>query len=310
MAKMALRNTANKRGEAKLRKLFIAALLIVAAMLLRTDAQTSQAPPGMVLIPGGTFAMGNADGQDMERPVHAVEVDAFYMDTHEVTLEQFGQFVEKTNYVTDAENNDGSIIWTGDTWEKTKGINWRFDAAGNPHTEEEKNQPVTHLSWNDANAYAKWAGKRLPTEAEWEYAARGGEKGYRFAWGNEPLGADVVANVSDENFVKVVTTWPYTEGYDDGFTFGAPVGSFPPNSFGLYDMSGNAWEWCADYFDAGYYSRSPKRNPKNEEPTERRVMRGNSWDGRPGLMRASRRTSDLQANSYADTGFRCAKDIE
>ena len=165
---MALRNTTNKRGEAKLRKLFIAALLIVAAMLLRTDAQTSQAPPGMVLIPGGTFAMGNADGQDMERPVHAVEVDAFYMDTHEVTLEQFGQFVEKTNYVTDAENNDGSIIWTGDAWEKTKGINWRFDAAGNLHTEEEKNQPVTHLSWNDANAYAKWVGKRLPTEAEWE----------------------------------------------------------------------------------------------------------------------------------------------
>jgi len=307
---MVLSKAVNKYGEAKLRKLFIAALLIVTAMLLRLDAQTSQAPPGMVLIPGGTFAMGNADGQDMEKPVHEVEVDAFYMDSHEVTLEEFGQFVDRTNYVTDAEKNDGSIIWTGDTWEKTEGINWRFDAAGNPHTEEEKNQPVTHLSWNDANAYAKWVGKRLPTEAEWEYAARGGEKGYKFAWGNDPLGEDVVANVSDENFVKVVTTWPYTEGYDDGFTFGAPVGSFPPNSFGLHDMSGNAWEWCADYFDAGYYSRSPKKNPKNEEPTARRVMRGNSWDGRPGLMRASRRTSDLQANSYADTGFRCAKDIE
>ena len=118
-----------------LRKLFIATLLFVMAMLLRLDAQTLQVPPGMVLIPGGTFAMGNADGQDMEKPVHEVEVDAFYMDSHEVTLEEFGQFVERTNYVTDAEKNGGSIIWTGDAWEKTKGINWRFDAAGNLHTD-------------------------------------------------------------------------------------------------------------------------------------------------------------------------------
>ena len=273
-------------------------------------AGTPKTRSGMVLIPGGSFMMGYADGQDLEKPVHEVELDAFYMDTHEVTLEEFGQFVDATAYVTDPEKNDGSIIWNGESWEKTEGIDWRFDAAGNPHTAEETNQPVTHLSWNDANAYCQWGDKRLPTEAEWEYAARGGERGFKFAWGDEPLGKDVVANVSDENFVKVVTTWPHTEGYDDGYTFGAPVGSFPPNSFGLYDMSGNAWEWCADYFDPEYYSRSPKENPRNDDPDERRVMRGNSWDGRPGLMRASRRTSDLQSNSYADTGFRCAKDIE
>ena len=169
---------------------------------------------------------------------------------------------------------------------------------------------MTHLSWNDAVAYCQRAGRRLPTEAEWEYAARGGEKGYKFAWGNEPLGKEVVANVSDENFVKAVPDWPHTEGYDDGYTFGAPVGSFPPNVFGLHDMSGNAWEWCADYFDPEYYSRSPQKDPRNDDPDERRAMRGNSWDGRPGLMRASRRTSDLQSNSYADTGFRCAKDVD
>ena len=293
-----------------MKKLFFVAMLGITVTALELGAQTSRTPFGMALIPGGSFMMGDADGQDMEKPVHEVELDAFYMDTHEVTLEEFATFVDVTSYVTDAETNDGSIIWNGEGWEKTEGMHWRFDAAGNAHTAEESNQPVTHLSWNDANGYCEWAGRRLPTEAEWEYAARGGEEGYKFAWGNEPLGTEVVANVSDENFVKVVTTWPYTEGYDDGYTFGAPVGSFAPNSFGLYDMSGNAWEWCADYFDAEYYSRSSNKNPRNDDPNERRVMRGNSWDGRPGLMRASRRTSDLQSNSYADTGFRCAKDIE
>jgi len=290
-------------------KLSFAVVLGFAVTTLQLDAQTSELPPGMVLIPGGSFMMGDGDGQDTEKPVREVAVDAFYMDTHEVTLEEFGEFVEATSYVTDAEKSGGSIIFKGEDFEKTEGINWRFDAQGNAHTEEEKNQPVTHLSWNDANAYAQWSGKRLPTEAKWEYAARGGEKGYNVAWGSEPLGEEVVANVSDENYARVVD-WPYTEGYDDGYTFEAPVGSFAPNVFGLYDMAGNAWEWCADYFDENYYSRSPKKNPRNDDFDERRVMRGNSWDARPDLMRASRRTSDLQSNSYADTGFRCAKDIE
>jgi len=264
---------------------------------------------GMVLIPRGTFMMGDADGQDMEKPVHAVEVSSFYMDKYEVTLEDYGKFVDATKYVTDAEKNGGSIIYDGKDFKKTEGVNWRFDALGNPHTEEEKNQPVTHLSWNDASAYAEWAGKRLPTEAEWEYAARGGEKGDKFAWGVDPLSKEVVANVSDESYIKVVK-WPYFEEYDDGFTLASPVGSFAPNAFGLYDMAGNAWEWCADYFDETYYNRSTKKNPLNNIPNERRVMRGNSWDGRPGMMRASRRTGDIQSNSYVDTGFRCVKDVE
>jgi len=298
-----------------MKKLFAVALMSVAVTAIQVNAQTSDAPPGMVLIPAGSFMMGSADGQDMEKPVHEVEVNAFYMDTHEVTLAEYGKFVEETGYVTDAEKLGGSIIFTGDGFAKTEGVNWRFDARGTEHVEEDQNQPVTHLSWNDANAYAEWAGKRLPTEAEWEYAARGGEAGYTFAWGAEPLGEEVVANVSGEEYVKVVK-WQYTEGYDDGFVFAASVGSFAPNSFGLYDMSGNAWEWCADYFDAEYYARSPRENPRNDDPNDpdvakhRRVMRGNSWDGRPGMMRCARRTSDLQIGSYADTGLRCVKDVE
>lgn len=288
--------------------------LVVAAISMTALAFSSEpeapAPPGMVLIPAGSFPMGDAKGLEQERPVHEVEVGAFYMDTHEVTREEFGRFVESTGYVTDAEKGDGGYIWNGEDWEQTKGINWRHDPFGKPNKAEDENHPVTQLSWNDANAYAKWAGKRLPTEAEWEYAARGGTMAFRYAWGDEPLGEEVVANVSDERFVKIVTTWPYTKGYDDGYEFSAPVGSFAPNTLGLYDMAGNAWEYCADYFDENYYSRSPKQNPRNDEPNPRRSMRGNSWDARPGLMRASRRTSDLQANSYVDTGFRCVKDVE
>lgn len=273
-----------------------------------TNCQTPHVPEGMILIPAGNFMMGDKNGQKIEKPVHEVELDPFYMDIYEVTLENFGKFTEATNYITDAEKNGGGTIFNGKDFVKKEGINWRFDALGELHTASEKHQPVTHLSWNDANAYAQWVGKRLPTEAEWEYAARGGENAYKFAWGNEPLGKELVTNVSDESYVKVVD-WPYFEGYDDGYILASSVGSFPPNSLGLYDMSGNAWEWCADYFDEDYYSRSPIKNPLNNVVNKRRVLRGNSWDGRPDNMRASRRTSDLQSNSYPDIGFRCAKDF-
>jgi formylglycine-generating enzyme required for sulfatase activity len=270
----------------------------------------SDTPDGMVFIPGGSFEMGDADGLDIEKPVHEVELSSFWLDAHEVTIQEYADFVDATGYVTDAEKGGGCFIWTGKGWEKTEGVNWRFDELGRTHGIEKANHPVTHLSWNDAHAYAGWAGKRLPTEAEWEYAARGGEIGFRYAWGNDPLGPKIVANVSDENFVKVVTFWPTHEGYDDGYTFSSPVGSFPPNSLGLYDMSGNAWEWCADFFAEDFYSRSPEVNPLNDDGYEQRVMRGNSWDGRPGLLRCSRRTSDAQSASYVDTGFRCAKDVD
>ncbi|WP_299535394.1 formylglycine-generating enzyme family protein [Ulvibacterium sp.] len=282
--------------------------MLILALGFTVIGQTKKPPSGMVLIPAGTFMMGASNGQEMEKPIHEVSLDAFYMDTHEVTVAQFRKFVKATDYVTDAEKKGGCIIYDGTDFVKKEGVDWRFDARGNPHIKSGDDLPVTHLSWNDANAYAKWVGKRLPTEAEWEYAARGGEEGYTYAWGNKGLSSTVWANVSDENYIKVVD-WPYFKGYDDGYVFAAPVGSFPPNTFGLYDMAGNAWEWCADYFDENYYRKSPKKNPINKTPNERRSMRGNSWDGRPNLMRASRRTSDLQYNSYVDTGFRCVKEI-
>jgi formylglycine-generating enzyme required for sulfatase activity/glyoxylase-like metal-dependent hydrolase (beta-lactamase superfamily II) len=284
---------------------------IFAALEMRESTHIDrETQDGMVYIPGGTFMMGDDNGQEIEKPVHEVEVSPFFMDSHEVTIEKFREFVDMTGYVTDAETNGGCYIWSGEDWKKTEGINWRYDALGELNGNDKSDHPVTHLSWNDAHAYAAWIGKRLPTEAEWEYAARGGSKGFKYAWGNDSLETDVVANISDENFVKVVKFWPYFEGYDDGYTFSAPVGTYPPNELGLYDMSGNVWEWCADYFYEKYYDRSPRLNPVNSDESEGRVMRGNSWDGRPGLLRCSRRTSDAQSNSYVDTGFRCVKDVE
>ncbi len=193
------------------------ACLLLTILFVSCNEQTSE--PGMVLIRGGSFMMGNDDGLEIEKPVHRVELNSFLMDIHEVTIGEFREFVAATNYVTDAEQNNGCVVWNGSDWEKTEGIDWRFDELGNEHGIDKDSHPVTRLSWNDASAYATWRGKRLPTEAEWEYAARGGSKEYRFAWGNEPVGSDPVANISDENFVKVGTFWPYHEGYDDGFTF-------------------------------------------------------------------------------------------
>ena len=277
------------------------------------NAQTSKqdiAKMNMVFIEGGTFMMGWAKGIDQEEPVHEVEVNSFYMDIYEVTVDDYKKFVDETNYVTDAEKGEGSWIWDGKVFLIKKGVNWRHDAIGNLIPRAKFNHPVTHLSWNDASAYAKWAGKRLPTEAEWEYAARCGSKGYKFAWGNKEVNTKKVANISDEVYHKEVAFWPYFEGYSDDFTYSSPVGSFEPNCFGLYDMAGNAWEWCEDFYSEDFYAESPKKNPVNTKISERRVHRGNGWDGRPDNMRASRRSGDAQSNSYVDTGFRCVKDIK
>jgi len=144
-----------------MKKLFLIVLTCITVMVLFFNCQTSKTYPGMVLIPAGSFMMGDANSTNMEKPVHEVEVDAFYMDTHEVTIEEFKNFVDATHYVTDTEKKDGCIIWNGKGWEKSEGINWRFDELGIKHKTDKENHPVTHLSWNDANAYAQWAGKRL-----------------------------------------------------------------------------------------------------------------------------------------------------
>ena len=265
------------------------------------------APAGMVWVPGGWFWMGS----DFEpfrdaRPVHLVYVDGFWMDRTEVTNAQFAKFVAETKYVTVAERDPdprdfppetpkeklvaGSIVFMPPKgavdlhdfrawWQYVKGANWRHPEGPGSSIEGRENYPVVHVCWEDAVAYAKWAGKRLPTEAEWEFAARGGLDRKRYTWGDElKPGGKWMANIWQGEF-------PHQNTKEDGFAGAAPVASFPANGYGLHDMSGNVWEWCADWYRPDTYTREPRRNPQgpadSHDPQEpgvpKRVQRGGSF---------------------------------
>jgi serine/threonine-protein kinase len=236
--------------------------------------------PGMVLIKGGWMKMGSEDGLEDERPVHEVKIDSFYIDVAPVTNAQFEKFVNESKYTTDAEK-------AGEEYD------WRTFS-----TSDHRDHPVVYVSWNDAQAYAKWAGKRLPTEAEWEYAARGGLVGEKYPWGKEE--ADKKANFGN---------------YDqagDSFANGKslptkPVKSYSPNGYGLYDMSGNVWQWCNDWYEKNYYLSSSDNNPKGPAQGKTKVLRGGSWYTDASKIRVSARNNDTQDGRQYDFGFRCAK---
>ncbi|MFA4907980.1 MAG: SUMF1/EgtB/PvdO family nonheme iron enzyme [archaeon] len=273
--------------------------------------QTQKQTDGnMVFVKGGTFQMGSNDGQDDEKSVHTVTVSDFWMGKYEVTVTEFEKFVSETGYQTDAEKGDGSYCWTGSAWEKKAGVNWRCDAQGNVRRSSELNHPVIHVSWNDAKAYCDWLSRktgktyRLPTEAEWEYAARSGGKNYKYSWGNFGPEGKRGGNVADESAKRVWNcSWAW-EGYDDGFAFTAPVGSFEPNELGLYDMTGNVWEWCADWYDAKYYQKSPQTDPQGPSSGMDRVLRGGSWNGEPISVRWPNRDGNQPDNRSDSSGFR------
>jgi len=262
----------------------------------------------MVRIPAGTFRMGTTDGPSHETPVHDVEIAAFLLDRTEVTVRDFARFVDATGYKTEAESFGWSAVFesTRQNWIRVDGATWRFpDGRARPPAADE--EPVTQVSWNDAQAYARWAGKRLPTEAEWEYAARGGVDQARFVWGQDLRpGGRPAANWWQGSF-------PQQDTGEDGFSGRAPVGRFQPNGFGLVDMAGNVWEWCADWYDERYYSKSPRVTPPGPAAGTERVVRGGSWmcsenfctNYRPGAR--SHATPDSGLNN---TGFRLARDIE
>lgn len=253
------------------------------------------------LIPAGFFQMGDAfnEGDSDERPVHTVTVSGFYMDKYEVTNAQYRAY--------DASHDS--------RWHEQ-------------HSLDDGHQPVVLVSWWDAIKYCNWRsrqerleacydkstgecdfnrnGYRLPTEAEWEYAARGGQEGKRYVWGDgsPPSGA---ANVADETAKRQWPNWIIFDGYDDGYEVSALVGRFSPNAYGLYNMAGNVSEWCNDWYDGGYYSKSPENNPSGSATSSYRVLRGGSWFLNPFHFRCASRSLYNPEYSSNFVGFRCVR---
>ena len=292
-----------------------------------------------VWIPGGEFLMGDDEFADA-RPVHKVAVDGFWMDRTEVTNEQFAWFVKQTGYRTVAERQPSRAefpdadparlvpgagvfdptgcppaqecptcaLW----WKYLPGASWRHPEGPGSDLKGRVKHPVVHVAWEDAVAYANWAGKRLPTEAEWERAARGGADGQRYYWGDELRpGGKWMANIWQGTF-------PVEDRGEDGHHGTAPVGSYPPNGYGLHDMAGNVWEWCADWYRPDYYAVSPAHNPQGPadsiDPDDRgepkRVQRGGSFlcsDNYCVRYRAGARGQGEPRTGLSHTGFRCVR---
>lgn len=272
----------------------------VFAWLACSEEDVAQPPEGMVLIPAGTFQMGSTIGDVDEAPVHTVELDAFYIDQHEVTNAEYQVFVAATGHP-----DPRGIGYTAVYELLKQGYEpWNDPDFNHP------NQPVTTVTWFDATAYCEWRGKRLPTEAEWEKAARGGLEGARYSWG------DAEPNNTSANFADSQTAFEWRSAeVNDGFLFTAPVGTFPPNGYDLYDMAGNVWEWCADWYSPTYYSDAqdaerPLRNPKGPDTGKRRVLRGGTWYRAVHTIRNAERISDYPNNSLNVVGFRCAMDAQ
>ncbi len=258
----------------------------------KTLVNVTSGSPEMVFVQGGAFRMGSNDGEDDEKPVHPVTVGNFYMGKYEITVAQFRKFVDETSYRTDAETGDGSYIWTGSTWEKRSGVNWKCDAEGNQRPQNEYSHPVIHVTWNDANEYCNWSSRktgktyRLPTEAEWEYAAKGGNQSRGY-------------NYSGSNTIGDVAWYDNNSGSKTH-----PVGQKQANELGLYDMTGNVYEWCSDWYGKDYYARSTSSNPKGPALDSDRVRRGGSWRYNPHYSRTSNRNYNTPVNRRYDLGFR------
>jgi len=280
----------------------LAAALVGCGYLEKVEAEAARdsTPEGMVLIPAGEFLMGSnhPEARNNEQPVHRVYVDAFYMNTHEVTNLKYQRFVlENPEWQKDRiprSLHDGFYLsqWNGTNY-----------PVGKAH------HPVVHVSWYGAMAYADWAGKRLPTEAEWEKAARGGQEGLRYPWGNMIFPGRANYNFYGFNF----------------FGGTRAVGSYAATGYGLYDLAGNVWEWCLDAYDADFYSTSPDQNPLCDVNTianlalivddyinvkSSRVVRGGGWGFNPHFLRAAYRNWLSPTGTNGDIGFRCVRAVK
>ena len=263
-------------------------LIAVCCQLFSAFAQEPSAPSDMTYIPSGEFIMGNDEGTPTERPAHRVYLDAYYIARHEVTNAEYYAF-----WIADggAESSHTPI-----SYGKRAGIgNWPQIARTKP------DYPIVGVSWADAVSYAKWADKRLPTEAEWEKAARGND-GRLWPWGN-------IFSVPTHGITVHANVWEGNDGFDNGL---APVGSYSTgaSAFGVLDMAGNVWEWVADWYSDTYYSHSLAENPRGPKTGSRRVLRGGSWVNGPQLVGSTIHMGQHPAVGTSFIGFRLAKDVE
>ncbi|MFC7392092.1 formylglycine-generating enzyme family protein [Scopulibacillus cellulosilyticus] len=281
----------------------------------------------MVLINGGEFLMGTNDKDgfhaDGEGPIRKVKVNSFFIDRFAVTNAKFAEFVSATSYKTDAEKFGWSFVFykliskktarkvkqfpSGTPWwAAVEGAFWLKPEGPDSSIADRMNHPVVHISWNDAVAYCKWSGKRLPTEAEWEYAARGGLVQKKYPWGDilEP-GGEHYCNIWQGEFPNENTAL-------DGYLGTAPVNAFYPNGFGLYNMAGNVWEWCSNWFSPKFHLHESKVNPKGPSKGSTKSMRGGSYlchESYCNRYRVAARTSNTPDSSAGNLGFRCVKDL-
>ena len=290
---------------------------------------TTGSTDGMIRLAGGTFQMGTKDKvgfpADGEGPVRHVHLDGFHLDENSVTNADFARFIEQTGYRTDAEAFGYSyvfhllleqglrteLIMLGRQlqgvpwWLHVEGADWRQPEGPGSDLTGRWDHPVVHVSWRDAHAYCVWAGKRLPTEAEIEYAARGGLVQKRYCWGDHLLHRGRhMCNIWQGDFPGVNTA-------DDGFVGTAPARSFEPNGYGLYNMAGNVWEWAFDRWSPTFHVKGPRTNPIGPPEGDRRVTRGGSYlchDSYCNRYRVAARTSNTPDSSSGNTGFRCARD--
>lgn len=317
------------------------------------EQQQTTPPAGMVYIPTGELNMGadNEQADPNEYPKHKVSIHAFYMDETEVTNKAFRSFVDETGYITVAEKAveweemkkslpegtpkppdsllmPGALVFKptdqpvsldnpGAWWHWTIGADWQHPQGPESNLQGIEDHPVVQIAWEDALAYAKWAGKRLPTEAEWEWAARGGKENMIYPWGNKKVGE----GQAKANFYQGL--FPYQNDKKDGFAGTAPVKSYPANTYGLYDMAGNVWEWCSDWFDFDYYKKQEALSANTQGPEkafnpympfqQEKIVRGGSFlcnDDYCSGYRNARRMGSTPDTGLNHTGFRCVRDIE
>ena len=278
----------------------------------------------LVRLAGGAFVMGTDGrygyGEDGEGPAHEVCLSPFSIARHAVTNAQFAAFVDATGYRTEAEQWGSSFVFAGflpddlpptravvaaPWWRQVQRADWAHPEGPHSSIDDRADHPVVHVSWNDASAFCAWTGSRLPTEAEWEYAARGGLVGCRFPWGDElEPGGEHRMNVFQGTF-------PSKDTAADGYAGTAPVQAFEPNGYGLHQMTGNVWEWTADWFSPGYYRQSPRENPPGPSAGTARVMRGGSYLCHASYCnryRVDARSSNTPDSSTGNLGFRVVRD--